>query len=681
MRSGAARSGGIAWLAGGLLLAACGGGRDRPPPSDVDAGTAGPDAGPTAAYEPTPPAAPMPVTCPPAMRALALPSGASVCEADPDAAPCDPTSARFFEGRECVSIGPACPAGPFSDPEPGAAALYVLAGATASGDGSMGSPFATIGAALRLARAGTTVLVGKGEYHESSLRVPAGVRVLGACVAETIVSASGISAPTSVFYVAGRDAVIERLTVGASSGLGIQVEGGSLAVHHVLVHDATTAGISVVHGSLSGDHLVVRGTHVDPAFRDAGWGMFVENAGTVDLDQLVVEDSGEYGVLAIMAGTSVVLRGAIIRDSRGAPAGQIGGGAHADLGGAIEISGGAILGTPKGGLAAASGSRLVARDVAVADAHGESTTELVGYGVNSDAMSDVELERVTVAHVSRTGIVVRDGSTLRATDVVVADAAVGLGGRDRPSVTGERIVLEGVASGVLFQGPALAVDLSDLLVRSTTGTPVGGFGVTASRGGQLTLTRARLQDTLMVGLGLNGADTVASVTDLLVTDTRSYGPEEQWGQGLDVAGGAHATVTRARLEGNREAQVAAFGAGTRLDIDHVSVRRALARPCEPTTCHAAAGGTALGAYDSAAVSVHDFEISSAPLCGLQVATGGSLDARDGTVSGTSIAACVQVPSYDSSRLTSGVTFVDNGINVDTSDLPVPQPISDLGMLE
>ena len=680
-RAGRTRASATASVACGVLLAACGGGRERPPAGDVDAGVGAPDAGTTAMYEPTPPAAPMLLACPPAMRPLVLPSGASVCEADPDATPCDAASARFFEAPNCATIGPVCPAGPYAEPEPGVPTLHVLAGAATGGDGSVERPFATIGAALALARAGTTVLVGKGAYHESNLRVPAGVRVLGACVAEATVSATGISAPTALFYTSARAVQIERLTLGPSSGLGLQVEGGALAVHHVLVRDATTAGVSIVRGALTGDHLVVRSTHVDPSFSDAGWGIFAESGGTADLDQLVVEDSGEYGVLAVQAGTAVVVRGAMIRDSRGAPAGQIGGGAHAQDGATIDISGGAIRGTPKGGLAAAIGSHLIARDVAIADAHAPASTELVGFGVNGDTMSDVELERVTVAHTSHTGIVIREASTLRATDVVVHDASVGLGGRDRPMVTGNRIVLEGVASGVLFQGPAFAVDLSDILVRSTTGVPEGGFGLSVGHGGTLTLTRATLQDTILLGVGVNGADITATVSDLLVTDTRSYGAEEQWGQGLDVAGGAHVTLTRARFDGNREVQVAAFGVGTTLDVDHVSIRRALGRSCEATTCHAVAGGSSLGAYDSATVTVHDFEVSDAALCGLQVATDAALDARDGVVSGASIGACVQVPAYDSSRLTAGVTFVENGINVDTSDLPIPQAVTDLGMLE
>ena len=66
-----------------------------------------------------------------------------------------------------------------------------------------------------------------------------------------------------------------------------------------------------------------------------------------------------------------------------------------------------------------------------------------------------------------------------------------------------------------------------------------------------------------------------------------------------------------------------------------------------------------------------FVVARAELCGLQLARGGQVDLADGEVREHAIGVCVQVDDYDLDRL--GVRFVDNGVNLQATSLPVPEP--------
>ncbi len=54
-----------------------------------------------------------------------------------------------------------------------------------------------------------------------------------------------------------------------------------------------------------------------------------------------------------------------------------------------------------------------------------------------------------------------------------------------------------------------------------------------------------------------------------------------------------------------------------------------------------------------------------------------LDLSGGIVSGHPVGIAVAVDGYDLSRLSDGVTFVDNETNLDARSLPVPAPSQEL----
>lgn len=61
------------------------------------------------------------------------------------------------------------------------------------------------------------------------------------------------------------------------------------------------------------------------------------------------------------------------------------------------------------------------------------------------------------------------------------------------------------------------------------------------------------------------------------------------------------------------------------------------------------------------------------LSGVQLARGGVADAARGEIAEHPIGANVQTEGFDVARISSGVRFRDNGRNLDTSGLPLPEP--------
>jgi hypothetical protein len=74
------------------------------------------------------------------------------------------------------------------------------------------------------------------------------------------------------------------------------------------------------------------------------------------------------------------------------------------------------------------------------------------------------------------------------------------------------------------------------------------------------------------------------------------------------------------------------------------------------------------------IDAERFVIERSALAGVQIVEGGELDLRDGTIAENPVGVNVQVEGYDLSRVMSRVVFRDNGVNLDTNELPVPSPM-------
>lgn len=659
----------------GLLVAtlACGDDGAVPPDASVDSAMAGVDGGTVEPATPRAPALPM-LGCP-AGWVPSVDEGVTTCDpwAD-DATDCPRAEARFPGDAECAPIGAACPAGSFPDDVP-AGARFVLPGAT-DGDGSRERPFGRIADALAGAGAGTTIVLARGTYDET-VRLGSGVTLRGACPSETILAPSGATTTAATIDVIGAKVVIRDLGVGPSALPGIYVSGParSALVQGVEIRE-TAYGIFANAGArVTVERSVIAGTN---GYRRGspfvGNGLDVEEAASLTARRVIVDGSetGLFvgGALSVAVVEDSVLRRTVTARLDGVGAGVIGGG-HAELTRVVsEGNQGESL------VVSGAGSSLRVDTVVVRDTRSGIAP---GLGVEINDGASLEGRALVVDGSFYTAIVADNGASATLEDLVLRDglttpagmAGLGCLAEDGGSIRATRIALfrNQYAGGVSANGGSL--DFTDAWVIGNRPRPdgVGGYGLVVFDG-ELRLDGAIVRANVTGGIRVSGTRSVSTLDDVVVSSTEAS-PAGSGGNGL-VVQGAVVVARRLVLTANREVSVHVVSDGD-LRLDDATIATTLARACAETTCTGAGAGTGLGVYDGSRAALGRFVIEGSPLCGVQLAGGAMVDLRDGAVRVNAIGACVQEPGYDVRRLSAGVIYADNGVDIDTVDLTRPLP--------
>ena len=173
------------------------------------------------------------------------------------------------------------------DPDPCASPGYPSASGTVlrvhgvcgsgQGDGSAQAPFASIGAALLHASAGTTVVVASGIYRES-VTLPPGVNLVG--------SATQLS---------------------PYDGVGLTIAGkGTSTVRSIAIVEARGIGIDIDQAEVVLDQVIVRGTNSLSAAQP-GHGIRANAAAKLTLQGCQVQDSAGIGVAVTGSGPVVII--------------------------------------------------------------------------------------------------------------------------------------------------------------------------------------------------------------------------------------------------------------------------------------------------------------------------------------------------------------------------------------
>ncbi len=531
------------WAAAGLLalgLASCGDGPEALPDADVgaDAGDGG-VATPAAPDIPwleggVPPIAIAP--CPMGWRTITDTDEATTCDPYPEggARECPFGEAHFPGEPDCRPIGQPCPAGDYAAGLPASGSIvYVNASAALGGDGSIGAPFSSIGEVPFLSLgAGTTVALAKGEY-DGTFALRSGVRLVGACVAETILHGGGPAAGVVAAMGRGEPAVLENIAIVDAPQMGLRVEGGSaLSLDGVLVAEATGAGIVVqTSGRVDAASLVVTDTRALAG--RVGRGLDVESAGQLDAAGLIVSGNRHAGVLAIGEGLVVHLSDVVIRDT-------------------------------------------VSQDL---DGGG-------GFGIRGEDGPVIEASRVLIEGNHDHGASVLGATTtMSLTDAIVRDTAPrtagsrfghGVGVYDGARFEATRLLAtRNTDSGVTVAGEGSLASLTDAVVRESVPgvyASAGGRGVTAATGGGFEATRLVVTNNHDVGVFATGAGTSLLLTDVLVRETTPRDDAFPMGRGIEVEEGASLTATRLVATGNHDIGVLANGADSTADLSSVVVR-------------------------------------------------------------------------------------------------------------
>jgi hypothetical protein len=289
-------------------------------------------------------------------------------------------------------------------------------------------------------------------------------------------------------------------------------------------------------------------------------------------------------------------------------------------------------------------------------------------------IEDAPAEPLMVADASANATDLRVVGAAR--DFEVESSAVALTGMGS-LVLDRSVIVRGRENGLGASGLGARLTARDLVVADTLTNPSGrfGYGVASGLGVGLELERVLVHEATSIGVVIDGVDTQGTVDDLWVNATR---PAQSgfFGRGVQVQNAARLTIARARLHGNHEASLVAAGVGASGTATDVEVVATQDRGCAAFGCPSA--GIAAGGYDRGALFLERFRVAGSHLVGVQVAQDGEVDLRDGLVEDNPIGANVQVPGFDVSRLQERVLYRENGVNLDTEALPVPEPTGAFG---
>lgn len=611
------------------------------------------------------------------------------CTPDPPAvdsavAPAEPTvcgTGLVWDGGACVAER--CGVAPFPDGPEGA--VYVDASAS-GGDGTEGSPFATLAEGLAAAGAGGTVLVAAGTYRENLAFTDAlaGVEVRGRCPELVAVDGTDLDPETPLVYTLGGPG--RRWTLGGfevknARYAGIWALDGTLVLDTMDVHDNALLGLGV--GDSDGASLEATGIHVHdnlPLDRQGGYGLYVVGGARAVVQDAVIAGNPRVNVVAHEPNTDLTLTDVEVRDAVSVSTQTVGidvdDGATLvgtrlsvveNAGISVDVSGGShlvlssseIRGTRdpngEGGLAllVTDGSRFEADDLSVVDADAGGI-QLDGAEVD---VTGLRIEDIRVGSDPRGGValdLVDVEGTLR--DVSVSGAAGGgvqvFGGRPRfegLTVTGSadptRVarglqVSEGAEAefvdlsltdntdaGIAVYGSTLTITGGSVVGTVPQGS-VGGTGIYAEDGAVLWLADVALTDNRYVALLLSGAGTEAHLDGVEVGLTRSD-RTFVFGRGAEVHDFATLDAVDSHFSGNQEIGVYVGGGGD-VTLDHVTIEGTV-----PSATYTTGFGIVVQGASHASLDSVVLQANTGP--GLYAVAGGEIEAFETTVLGNGFA--------------------------------------------
>lgn len=727
------------------VIASCG---DPQPPND-----GGPDG--QVAIEPpsppTPPALPSLTPCPSGwIEREPLGAGsATTCDPFPEGGPlwCPSEDEAHFPGEiECTLIGTACPDGDWPEiPDEGYRKLFVRAGEPEGGDGTEAFPFGTIAEAMAQAEEGTVIALSRGTYDEE-VQLRSGVTIWGACVAETTLTTSEPHEELGAVEVRGMDTVLRNVRIsGQRVGVGVHGAMASLALEDVLIEGVVKYGVVVDGGHLIGRNVVVRETTGNTS-GELGIGLWVGDGAVVVLERVVLDGNQFLGASAFGDGTLLQLSDLCVLntqaqevDGMGGSALLIGGGAEAELTRAVLDENRDV-----GLWVYGDDTEVLLADAILRETLSRESDGLFGVGMELSDGAHVDVRRVLFDQNRETGVwAYGQGTGVELTDSIIRDTrerdqggqyGQGLVVEDGARADVTRTLLEGNSSGGASGiGNETRLVLTDLIVRVTRGQDSDGrfgTGLLVSEGARADVLRALFERNTTEGVRATRFGTVLNLSDTVIRSTRSQQVDGLYGIGLVVAGQAEVDVSRAVIDGNRYAGIVAFGQGTTLSIEDLSVmntngqerdgfggrglevsygaevevHRAVLEMnhdvgavafgedtslvlsdvrVQETMSQASGGGIGLASLDGAHVDLSHLRSSENDLCGVMIGhgrdlesglrftLGGTLTAEEVEVRGHAVGLNVQTDAVDLELIVEQLLFFGNDIDVDSSALPEP----------
>lgn len=475
-------------------------------------------------------------------------------------------------------------------------------------------------------------------------------------------------------------------------GRGVEFAGGAQAtIERAVFERQREVGLIVFDAAtkVTLRDVAIRDTDAEAGDGSGGRGLQVQEGAQVLVERAALERNRELAVVAFDPGTRVTLRDAVIRDTRPqASDDRRGRSIEASLGAEVVVERATLARNHEvAAFAVYAGSSIVLRDVVVRDIWPDAATHMGGRAIQAQAGARATVERALFERTHEVAVIAgHPSTTMTLADVTIRDTQArpvdGGWGRGLQVALGAQVLVE---RAVFERNRDLAVAVAhtdtiltmrDVVIQDTLPSAVGdvnGRGLQASEGAQVTLERARLARNRDLALLAGHGGTSVTLRDVTIEDTLHRQSDGLFGRGLGAQAGAQVTVERAVIERSRELAVYASQPGTLVTMTDVVVRDTLERTCSRADCPESGGGVGIGAYDEAAVTATRFVVAGHALAGVQLARAGVMDLHGGEIARNPIGANVQTEGFDLTRLTDGVVYRDNGVNLDASMQYVPDP--------
>ena len=507
----------------------------------------------------------------------------------PEPEPPCPTGQLLDEtGDEAVCVPEACGIGPWGDEAD--ADLFVAAGAD-DGDGSQERPFGSVQeAAEAMGSAGGVVAIDGGTYVENLALDDAhdGVVLAGRCAELVTIDGSGAEEPG--IEVVGGSLEVRGVTVtGGRLGIAVARAAGpggpvNLVLRSTALEGNRDIGLFVVGvgASVEAVGATVRETAAD-ADGNFGRGVDVEAGASLDATDLLLDGNHEIGLRASDPGTTVALTSAVVRDTGPLADGTFGRGVSVQAGASLDATDLLLEGNHITGLfAEGPGTTVVLSGAVVRDTQPRSDGT-GGRGVSVQDGASFDATDLLLEGNHDVGLFAGNpGTTVALSGAVVSDTQTGADGtfgrgvevNDGASLDAIDLLLEGNHDVGLFAGnPGTTVALTSAVVRDTHPRADGasGRGVAVHRGASLDATGLLLEGNHEVGLAASNPGTTVALWDTVVRDTQPQS-DGTFGRGVEVHDGASLDATDLLLEGNHEYGLIAANPGTTVALTDTVVR-------------------------------------------------------------------------------------------------------------
>jgi ribosomal protein S9 len=518
---------------------------------------------------------------------------------------------------------------------------------------------------------------------------------------EMALTADGAGSKFDLTDVVVRDT--QSLESNSTAGQGLAVtKGAQVTLARGLLDRNRDVGIIVSDSGTKLDlaDVVVRDTQSVEKDDSSGIGLQAQLAAQVTLARGLLLRNRRFGLAAASPGTKLDLTDVVVRDTQSQQSEHADGlGLQASEGAQVTVARGRFENNRTAGMVAmGANTTLGLTDIVVDDTQGQESDKTFGVGLQAQEGAMVTLARALFERNRAVGIASASPNTrLDLTDVLIRDMrsqeSDKSGGMGLAASAGSQVTLSSARVersrdfGLLAQDPNTKLDLHDVVVRDTQSqevTKVRGDGLIVFGGAQGTLARAVFERNRTFGILAMDPDTKLDVTDVVVRDTQSQESDRVAGVGLVSALAAKVTLARGLFERNRYVALVAMNPNTKLDATGLIVRDTRMAECaeipvgQESSCAGGSigqgAGSAVVAFLQAEVGLESFSLSGSAQCGILLARDARVTASEGEVHHNVVGLNVQVPGYDlDTILGPTVRFYENGVNLDTTEMPIPDP--------